>query len=591
MDARTRRLTWTAVTAGFAAALGLLAYRILSSDNGQDALEAGAQVVVGWTFVGSGLLAWSRRPTSRVGVLLAGAGLALLVRRLEYADDSALFTLGYSLGELSNVLIAHAILAYPTGNLQTRLERAVVAAGYVLVLAFPLATLAVYDARSACVVDCGAPGRPESLLLVHAHDGLAGALPDAYRIVVFGVLGLLFVALVVRRFVAATAAGRRLLVPVLVAGALAGTRAVLEAAVTFATYSEPTRQGLFWSQMAAQVALPIALVVGLLRARLAHAALADVLPQLDSTPPGAIRDVLARALGDPTLEIVYWVPERQGYVDASGKPVSPADGSPSRIVTPLSTNGDPIAAIVHDEALADDRVLVQDAAAAASLALENARLHAEVKAQLAAVRESRARIVAAADAERRRIERDLHDGAQQRLLALALALRTAERRYEDRGDRELQQVLGSAVEELRGAVDDLRELAHGLHPTILAEQGLGPALRSLAVRSPVPVEMRMDGGLEDRLPPDVEAAAYFVACEALANVVKHACAAAATLTVSRRDGAVAIAVADDGRGGADADGSGLRGLADRVEALGGRLVVASPAGAGTTVSAEIPCAS
>jgi signal transduction histidine kinase len=590
MDERTGRLLSTAGTAGVAAVLGILGYQVLSGDHRQAPLEAAAQVAVGWTFVVAGLVAWWRRPASRVGILLAGAGLALLLRRLEYADDSALFTLGYALGELSNVLIAHAILAYPTGRLQTRFERVGVAVGYVLVLAFPLATLAVYDARSACVVDCDAPGRPESLLLVRTHDGLAGALPDAYRIAVFGVLGLIFVALVVQRFVRATAAERRLLVPVLVAGALAGTRAVSEAALTFATYSEPTRQALFWWQIAAQVALPIALVVGLLRTRLAHAAFADLLPQLDGTPPGEIRDVLARALGDPTLEVVYWLPERQEYVDASGSPVPP-DRSRSRMVTPLTRNGERIAALVHDPALAHDEVLVQDAAAAAGLALENARLHAEVKAQLAAVRESRARIVAAADAERRRIERDLHDGAQQRLLALALALRSAERRYEDRGDAELRHVLASAVDELQQAVEDLRELAHGLHPTILAEQGLAPALRSLASRSPVPVETRIDDGVDRRLPPDVEATVYFVACEALANVVKHAGAGAATLTMSRRDGTVAVAVADDGRGGADADGSGLRGLADRVEALGGRLVVASSVDGGTTVSAEIPCAS
>jgi signal transduction histidine kinase len=258
-------------------------------------------------------------------------------------------------------------------------------------------------------------------------------------------------------------------------------------------------------------------------------------------------------------------------------------------VTVLEHDGEPVAAIVHDATLADEPELLRASGAAARLALENARLQAEMRAQLAEVQESRARIVTAADEERRRIERDLHDGAQQRLVALALELRTAQRRLGDRADPELEAILAEAVGELQAAVDELRELARGVHPAILTEDGLAAALESLSSRTPVPVSLKVS---DERLPPQVEATAYFVACEALANVVKHAGASSATVTAVRRNGLLVIEVEDDGVGGAHADGgSGLRGLADRVEALGGRLRVVSPAGGGTRVVGEIPCAS
>jgi PAS domain S-box-containing protein len=217
---------------------------------------------------------------------------------------------------------------------------------------------------------------------------------------------------------------------------------------------------------------------------------------------------------------------------------------------------------------------VADFAELAAQALANA----EARAQLAA---SRARIVQAGDAERRRLERNLHDGAQQRLVSLSLTLRLAAKRHQD-------PMLLAAVEELALALEELRELARGIHPAVLTEYGLEPALRSLADRSPLPVELEVE--LDDRLPPPVEAAAYYVAAEALTNVAKHADASLVRVTVNRGNGRAVIEVADDGRGGADASGSGLRGLADRVEALAGRLAVSSTAGAGTTLRAEMPCA-
>jgi signal transduction histidine kinase len=268
--------------------------------------------------------------------------------------------------------------------------------------------------------------------------------------------------------------------------------------------------------------------------------------------------------------------------------VLPTDSS-RRAVTRLEHEGKPLAVLVHDPSLLEEPKLVNAAGAAARLALENARLHAETRAQLEEVRRSRTRIVAAADEERRRIERDIHDGAQQRLVSLGLELRLAHRRLGNTPDPEFDRLLTATVEELKVAVEELRELARGVHPAILTEDGLAAALESLISRTPISVDLEADEG---RLPTQVEATAYFVACEALANTVKHAEASSAKVRAHRRNGLLVVEVEDNGVGGAQAvNGSGLRGLADRVEALGGKLHVESPPGGGTRIVGEIPCGS
>jgi signal transduction histidine kinase len=246
-----------------------------------------------------------------------------------------------------------------------------------------------------------------------------------------------------------------------------------------------------------------------------------------------------------------------------------------------------VAALVHDAALAEEPELVEAVAATARLALENQRLHAELRAQLDEVRASRARIVAAGDEERRRLERDLHDGAQQRLLALGLALQLARAELPER-TASADELLADAEHELHEALHELRELARGIHPAILTDGGLTPALRTLAERTSIPVSV---AGPQGRLPPAVETAAYFIVSEALANVVRHAHASQASVAVRANAGRVLVAVEDDGVGGADvAGGSGLRGLRDRAQALGGSLAVTSTPGEGTRVAAELPCA-
>jgi signal transduction histidine kinase len=309
-----------------------------------------------------------------------------------------------------------------------------------------------------------------------------------------------------------------------------------------------------------------------------------------SPSPVALRDGLVRALGDPSLVLGLWSEGEQRYVDPDGLPLELPHDDPRRAVTILEQDGDGrrLGALVYDAALLDDPGLVEAAAAAARLAVENERLRDELRAQLADVQASRARIVEAGTAERRRLERDLHDGAQQQLVRLSLLLQLARNQVDD--DRsELPGLLSEAGGLAKEALGEIRALAQGLHPAILTEEGLAGALEWLAESAPLPV--RVLEAPEERLPESVELAAYFVVSEALANVAKYAQARSATVNASRRNAKLIIDVVDDGVGGADPSrGSGLRGLDDRVAALGGQLELGSPPGGGTRVHAEIPCA-
>jgi signal transduction histidine kinase len=312
--------------------------------------------------------------------------------------------------------------------------------------------------------------------------------------------------------------------------------------------------------------------------------LAGLMAQVGQAPgPDTIRAALADALGDPSVSLAYWLPEPQRFVDAGGRPVDLPDGE----WTPVELQGRRIAAIRHDRSLADEPQLVRAAGAAAALALENARLAAELHARIEELRASRARIVSAGDTERRRLERNLHDGAQARMVGLAAKLGLARVKAGD--DAALAMLLEESRVELMASLDELRAVARGLHPAVLTDRGLDAAVRALAFRSPVPVEV--EGQVPDDLPPAVATALYYVIAEALTNVAKYAQASRATVAVRREGGEVVAEVADDGVGGADAAaGSGLQGLGDRVAALDGRLEIESPPGAGTRVRAHLPLA-
>jgi signal transduction histidine kinase len=330
------------------------------------------------------------------------------------------------------------------------------------------------------------------------------------------------------------------------------------------------------------VAIAGGLLVGLLSAPWERAAVTDLVVELGEARSGTLRGELARALGDPTLEVGYWVPETGQFVDADGRPLSlPGSGS-ARSVTRLDRDGQPVAALVHDPSVLGDPGLLEAVSSAAQLAASNARLQAHVRAQVVELGESRRRLLEAGDEERRRLERRLHDGAEHRLEMMGDTLRLARSKAVEGARTRIE----SAEAQLSGTLEDLARLAQGLHPRVLSERGLRGALESLAARSEIPIDLEVAGGT---LPPAVEATFYFVCSEALANVAKYARASRVSISVSTDGARAIVSVEDDGVGGANPSrGSGLRGLVDRVEAIGGTLRIESPKGRGTRLAAEIP---
>jgi signal transduction histidine kinase len=296
---------------------------------------------------------------------------------------------------------------------------------------------------------------------------------------------------------------------------------------------------------------------------------------------------LARALRDPSLTLAYWLAEFESWADGHGRPVALPGRGDARATTMIDRRGGHVAALIHDGSLRDEPELLDAVGAAAGIALENGRLNAELNARVRELRGSRMRVIEAGRKERQRLERNLHDGAQQRLIALSLQLALLQRRLD--ADAEAGVVLTHARHEIATSLGELRDVARGLHPAVVTGHGLAVALESLAAGASVPVRLMMQ--LEDRLPEGLEVAAYYLVCESLANIGKHAAATSATIEVARLDGQLVVEVTDNGVGGADSErGSGLRGIADRVESLGGRLRVWTPRGHGTRVRAEIPCA-
>ncbi len=570
--------------------LGVLGYRWLTVDYKSPWWEAVPSVGIAWTFLVAGLIAWWRRPASRVGLLLLLVASALLVRKLQYSGNSAAFTVGFAVGGLYAAFFAHVVLGYPSGRVRDRLERQFVGAVYALSLLLPIAVLLVYDPGRSCLFNCSHASRvrPHSLISITGDHTAFTAVHTLQHVGGYGVAGVLFVAVIARRFWLVSPHDRRKLTPLLLAGGAGGLRSITEAVYSFVSRSDVEGLMLFSFEEAVQCAVPVVLLLALLNEKLARASVADLVHELSAAPPADVAGPVGRALGDPLLEVAYWMPARRAYVDAQGRPYAVPESGARRAVTPLERDGQPVAVLVHDAALLDEPKLLDSVCAAARLSLENARLHAELQAQLLKVRESRTRIVAAADTERERIERDLHDGAQARLVALALDLRVAERDLAA-ADPDTKAVLTAAVESLQTAVQELRELSHGVYPALLTQSGLRAALDDLAARTPSPTVV-VEAPTE-RLPPDVEATAYFVACEALANAAKHSDATCVEIVALREGPSLVVTVADDGAGGADPEGTGLRGLVDRVEARGGRLWVDSPAGVGTRITAEIPCES
>jgi signal transduction histidine kinase len=555
-------------------------------------------VTVGLSFFGAGIVALDRRPGNLIGPLMvAFAATGFLAN---WGNLIPVFpTLGFVGGLFGAPLLVHSTLAYPSGRLRTRFDRVVLAAMYAQATAVGLVGLLTFPRRGP---GCGRCPWTPLFFPSRTVFTAAGRLGDRSALVLVP----LVLAALWLRWQGASQGERRELAPLWAAAS------ILAVVYLMGAFASPDAGDgfsyLLWELRAVlQISLPVVFCWGLLSTRLARSAVGDLVVALDRPlPPGGLRAALTQTLADPALEVAYALEReprgveehRDGayrWVDSGGLPVAwppPGAGRGARVATVVERNGRPLAALLHDPAL--DPGLVQAAGAAAGMAIENERLHAQVRAQLEEVRASRTRIVQASDEERSRIERNLHDGAQQRLLTLSLALHTARRHLGTLGaaaDPALVETLRGASEELRLAIDELRELARGIHPAILTDEGLGPALASLAGRTTTPVTLlEVPPG---RLSRPLEATAYFVVCEALANLTKHAHAATASVSVhldQEQTAGLLVEVCDDGVGGADpARGSGLRGLHDRVAAVGGQLSVTSPPGQGTVVRAWLPC--
>ena len=543
-----------------------------SDTEADKAWNAVLTVWTGWSYIAAGVVAWSRRPDYRIGQWMIATGFLWLLSALAAGNAAGFFTVGNEVDTLAKAAFVNVLLGFPDGRLHRWPERTV-------------ATITWLDVTVAQLAVLMFTPSPRNLIQVGTHPQLAQDLHSAQRWTAVALVAVAL-ALVARRLRSASPPLRRALVPVLASGAL--VLALVAASVVANESGWPAAEQIVLAQIAAYGLVPYAFLAGLFRSRLARASVADLVLQLgDPVAPGTLRDSLARALGDTSLQVAYWLPESASYADATGQPVAlpPDDGE--RAVTTVERSGAPVAALIHDPGLREDPELLQAVGAAAGLALENERLQAELRAKLQELHASRARIVQAGDSERRRLERNLHDGAQQRLLALSFSLGLAETQPPD-GSPEAAKLAHDAKREVVQAIEELRELARGIHPTILTDRGLGVALQTVAARSPVPVTLSVD---PDRLPEPIETAAYYLVCEAIANATKHSKASRVSVCVARRNGRVVIEVSDDGVGGATGrEGSGLRGLVDRVEALDGTLFVTSPAGAGTTIRGEIPCA-
>lgn len=573
----SRTQAWAVLALGLVAVTGSIWLALSSDTLVRPGIQALLAAWITCTYVASGVVAWRRRPASRFGPLLLLAGALWVLTTLQWSNHSAVFSLGHLFDMVVPAVFLHVFLAYPTGRLEGRAERTLV--------------LACYAAGAGLqVLKISLGVTPEDLLVVAPQPEAAQWVERAQLLAVSSLLLAGTIRLLVRRrgpHRVTHGNGRRassLLVDAF-GLALAMLAALLLLALLGGTTFEAFRHLTFFALGLA----PVAFLAGLLDARLARSDVGEFLVELRADPTQDLQPPLARVLHDPTVRVVYWLPQYDAWSDQDGNPVNLSEPGAGRAVRIISRDGSPVAALDFDPTFADEHELLDAVDAAAGIALENARLRAELRARLEELHGSRARMIEAGQRERRRLERDLHDGAQQRLVNLSLELGLLGRA--EHTNAETRDRLLSLKEEVSASLEELRDVAHGIHPAVLSGHGLAVALEQLAAGATLPVALGIAHDL-GRLPEPVETAAYYLVSESLANIGKHAEADHAWISLSKEGPTLVVTVVDDGRGGADTDaGVGLRGLADRVEALHGRVHVWSPPGVGTTLKAEIPCGS
>ena len=531
-----------------------------------------------------GVYTWARRPASRLGPLITGAGFLYAATALTAVDSSFPYTVGRVALAALVVYFAYLFASFPRGRPQSAFERRfVVAAGTLTVV--PWAVLLVFASQlphggplSDCTTDC--PGN--ALQLVHSSsvvtDALGLAANSATALLVVGAIVLLS-----QKAASEPLVRRRALTPLIYASIIL--------AATFGTYSivseaaSPPGTAFRVLTAAGALAIPIALLLGLVRGRLIATSamwreMSRISPQ--AVTPAWVEEFLRDTLGDPSFELALWSDERNSFVDVRGGIYDLPSPTTARAVTLIARRGLPSLALVHDIALNEDLEIVRGLGVTAATLLENATLVGELQA-------SRARIVESVEQERHRLERDLHDGAQQRLTTIQLKLAVAS---EEADQAELREVLDSLATETAAAASELRAVAHGIYPPLLHDAGVAPALRAVAGRAPIRVRM-VDRGF-GRAPAGVELAVYYCALEALQNASKHAGPdVQAVVTLARARAELVFEVRDDGLGfepGANGDGIGLVSMRDRIGAVGGRLEIRSARGAGTSVRGTVPVA-
>jgi signal transduction histidine kinase len=531
-------------------------------------------------YVGVGLYTWWRRPDSRLGLLLVGNGLLYAATSFNASGASPAYTVGMVLWAAYVVYTAYLLLSYPRGRLESRLARAFIAAyalSTAVVWSLILALSPTFPAAGA-FNDCGTRCPANALV---GGDAVIGRALNMAASTVFtiGLIGLTMLL-----FDKARSSGRVL------RRAVAPVAAVFTATVAWfviSLYVVPAYPGTAPAARivdgALGVAIPIAILLGLIWGDLMAAmSLGQIAVRASGKPltPAGVQQVIGDALGDSTIALALWAPERAGYVDVAGAPLELPHDPRVRGVTRVTHGNQPVAALIHDPTLDTNSDVVVGLAATSLMLLENTRLVEELRA-------SRARIVEAADHERLRLEQDLHDGAQQRLMSIQIRLRLAQRRVER---EDLAKELDSISIEAQEAVDELRTLAHGIYPPVLRDRGLADALRSIALRATIPIRVANNG--VGRCSPAVEAAIYFCSLEAIQNTIKHAGGGASvTVTLERDRRGIRFSVKDDGVGAdtlAGGDGRGVAGMRDRIGAVGGVVEVTSCAGRGTTVQGMVP---
>jgi len=532
-------------------------------------------------WVAAMLASFARDPGGRMWKLILLSRAVAAIGVIWVVNTSLTWTLWQlSIGG-AIVVFAHLVLAFPSGRLASRADRRLIVGAYAVLVASRIGLAIVWDpSRADCFPRCQV-----NPFVLWPSEELAWLFGPGVTLLV-PVLAIGVIIGLWRRWREASPALRRTLLPVAVVAPL---ELGIAAARSMAALSQEAWESigvvLSTSPLAfLHAAIPAGFLAAILVTRLSRGTIADLAIELGKgIPLGGLRETLARALRDPSLALAFPAPSGPGFVDADGRAIAvPDSGDRTRSVARLEHGGELLTALIYDPAVeAEDPGRVRAVASVARMALENERLAAQVRAQLEDVRASRTRIVEAADAERRRIERDLHDGAQQRLVALAMRLDQARGRVD--GTAEL---IDATQDELMRAIGEVRDLAHGLHPAILTERGLAAAIESLAERTPIPVRATVT---EQRLMPEAEAAAYFLVAETVTNTVKHSGATEVRVETTVDAGDLLVTITDDGQGGADPSrGSGMQGLRDRIVAVGGTLVVDSPPGGGTTLHARIP---